>query len=213
MKYNLDEYIPERSFNTELYDYDRYFDRYLAARYNGDHVDDESFDGDSLRELDRVVNKLILRAVTADQPALGSSDLLDWDLLYDFVEENKESLGSETRIKIKNELAEFGFDRESLKAEFVSYRTINDHLKHHLDVDTKRKKRTVASATAALESDANRMKRKAQEIIYQFDKRGKINIAGLPSDPEEIDVAIAVVLRHPETGIELDVWDLIESAE
>lgn len=90
-------------------------------------------DGASLRDLERVVNRALLRGALR----AASADVVgDVDAIYDALAGEDASAGEQTEVHAR--LARAGVDVEALLGDFVSYQTVRTHLKDCLGVDTDR---------------------------------------------------------------------------
>lgn len=90
--------------------------------------------GDSLRDLERFVNRgLLERALEDAAPAV----IGDVDAIYDALTGDDVSAGR--RTEVRERLTGAGVDVDRLLEEFVSYGTVRTHLRECLDVETDRR--------------------------------------------------------------------------
>lgn len=108
-----------------------------ARRYDLDRLDrrvrDRRRDGDSLRDLERVVNEAVLGAALRDADADVVGDV---GAVYESLTGDDASAGE--RAEVRERLASAGVDVERVTDDFVSYQTVRTHLRECLDVDTDR---------------------------------------------------------------------------
>lgn len=108
-----------------------------AGAYGLDGLDERLLErreeGASLRDLETVVNRSILRAALRDA---GEDVIGDAGSVYEKLTGDDVSAGERTEVRERLALA--GVDVEALRADFVSYQTVRTHLRECLDVDTAR---------------------------------------------------------------------------
>lgn len=92
-------------------------------------------EGASLRDLESVINKAILRAVVED---VDGTVIGDVDHIYETLVGDDASAGE--RTETKEQLARTGADVDALLEDFVSYQTVRTHLNECLDIDTGRRR-------------------------------------------------------------------------
>jgi len=110
--------------NVEKYGLDR-LDRRLLDRRD---------DGASLRRLEGVANRAVLRAALRE----AETDVIgDVSSLYEKLTDEDTSAGE--RTELRERLSRAGIDTDTLLDDFVSYQTVRTHLRDCLDVDTDRR--------------------------------------------------------------------------
>jgi len=90
-------------------------------------------DGESLRDLERFLNRSLLRRAVQNA---GTDVIGDVDAIYDALAGIDVSAGKRTEIRERLEHA--GVDVTGVEDAFVSYQTVRSHLNECLDVDTAR---------------------------------------------------------------------------
>ncbi|SFS09714.1 hypothetical protein SAMN05216559_3568 [Halomicrobium zhouii] len=93
-------------------------------------------DGDSLRDLERFVNRSLLDGAIREA---GADVIGDVDGIYDALTGDDVSAGKRTEVRERLEHA--GVDVGAVEAAFVSYQTVRSHLRECLDVETARESR------------------------------------------------------------------------
>lgn len=108
-----------------------------AEAYGLDGLDerllDRRADGASLRDLEGVVNRAILRVALRDA---GEDVLGDVGSVYEKLTGDDASAGE--RAETRDRLVWAGVDVETVREDFVSYQTVRTHLRECLEVDTAR---------------------------------------------------------------------------
>lgn len=109
--------------NIEKYELNRFDEKLLEQRD----------DGASLRHLESVVNKALLRSALED----SRRDFIgDVDSIYERLTDAEMSAGK--RAETADQLSRGDVDVDELLSDFVSYQTVRTHLQDCLEVDTRR---------------------------------------------------------------------------
>lgn len=99
-------------------------------------IRDRRSDGDSLRDLERFVNRSLLDGAIREA---GTGVIGDVDAIYDALTDDDVSAGKRTEVRERLEHA--GVDVAAVESAFVSYQTVRTHFKDCLDVETARESR------------------------------------------------------------------------
>jgi len=164
-----------------------------ARKYDIERLDerllDRRADGASLRELEGVVNRAILRAAlrTTDRDLVG-----DVASVYERLTDDDASAGQ--RTEIREWLARAGIDPAELTADFVSYQTVRTHLRDCLDVATDRRKSlSVTDAAGTIEWARSRSEGIVGRTLERLDRSGDF-------DAGSVEVGTVVRVTCTECG-------------
>jgi len=141
-----------------------------VEKYDVGRLDERLLDrreaGASLRELEDVVNRAILRVAlrTADRDIVG-----DVDSFYERLTDDEVSAGQ--RTEAREWLTQAGIDPAELTGDFVSYQTVRTHLRECLGVDTDRRSTlSVADAKGTVEWARARSEGIVKRTIERLDR-------------------------------------------
>lgn len=137
---------------------------------------DRHVDGASLRDLERFVNRSILRGAIRD----AETDVIgDVDAIYDALTNDAVSAGK--RTEVREHLERAGVDVTNVESAFVSYQTVRTHLKDCLDVETNRESHlSVTDARGTIEWARSRSNGIVERTIQRLATADEV-VAG---DPE-----------------------------
>ncbi|WP_336328546.1 rod-determining factor RdfA [Halovenus sp. HT40] len=215
-KYDVLDYAETAPWNSHNYGYPTEFDRYLAARYHGDSTSNHT--GDSLRDLDAHFNALVTEAAitTADEPSSQQVVKYRPRDVYEILS-NKREVGEQTRREIASSLETIGIDTDDLRADYTSYRSIQTHLKEHMEVDTSRSPTTREVARKTLLSKVNRIEAITPQMLASLQKNGRLADIGeditVPSTPDDMRITVDVTVENTKTGDVVNVERLLADEE
>jgi hypothetical protein len=147
-------------------------------------------DGASLRELEAVVNRSVLRSAlrTAGVDVVGDVAAVDEALTDDEVSAGR-------RTETRERLAQEGIDVDALEDDFASYQTVRTHLRECLDVDTDRSKgATVEDARGTIEWTRSRSEAITGRTIDRLRDADELSVG----DPE-LTLLVRVTCSDCET--------------
>lgn len=153
----------------------------------------------SLRELERAFNQAVLRGALE---AAGHAPL-DGEIenLYRLLTDDEVTGGM--RAQAGSRLEDLGVDEDALRSDFVSYQTVNRHLKscRSLEGGGRQEALSVAEAEDRLFALRNRLVRVAEATLGQLDRAGAVQFG-------EIEVFVDVGVSCPECGTQVDLVEL-----
>lgn len=170
----------------------------LATRWRG-----ENGESHSLRELETVFNRAVLRAALQQ----ANVELLEGELenTYRLLVDDEVSSGSQTQAR--NRLERNGVDVETVLEDFVSHQSIHTHLRECLDAEKGyEKKDPIESARNTIFAMENRTEKLVENHVSRLGER--------PDEPFEIDgfdVFVDVTVACHSCGRHYDIGDLLES--
>lgn len=146
-------------------------------------------DGASLRRLETVVNRAILRAALRDAETAVLGDV---DGVYETLTGDDVSAGQ--RTETRERLSRAGVDPETLVDDFVSYQTVRSHLRNCLDVETDRRTTlSVEDAQGTIEWARSRSEGIVERTIERL-----TNTEGF--DAGDVEVSHVVRVSCPDCG-------------
>lgn len=147
-------------------------------------------DGDSLRDLEQVVNIRILeRALTKHG---GAGVVGDAASLYEILARDDVSAGR--RTDVVRQLSNSGVPVDAVERDFVSYETVRAYLQDGLDIDTSQ------SSPATLESGRNTVEWAQARCTAVVERTLKRLHESDALDAEQTSVTISVRVTCEETG-------------
>lgn len=178
----------------------------VAEDWDLDSVDDDLAaawlsDGASLRSLAATFNRRLLRRAMTD----AGHPPIDGEVanLHRLLTSDEVSPGMTTQAT--NRLAENGVDVKAVESDFISYQTVNRHLKNCLGVseDDRRTPLDIDQAKDRIFSLQHRTMEVTEQTISQVRRT-----AG--TDFEDFDVYVDISARCTECGAQLDVEEALE---
>jgi len=175
--------------NAERYGIERLDERLLERRE----------DGASLRELEGVVNRAIVRAALRDA---GQEVIGDAASVYERLTGEDVSAGERTETRERLRWA--GVDAEALCEDFVSYQTVRTHLRECLDVDTAREQSlSTADALGTIQWARSRSEGIIERTLERLQGQDGFH-AG------DVEVSHAVRVSCPDCGTTATVEAFVE---
>lgn len=184
----------------------------VMATYSIEGVDEDIVDrwvGDgsdhmSLRELAEYFNLQVLRA------AIRESDLqfVDEEIrtIYTLLTDN--DVSGQTREQVRSQLEAGSIDLDSLTDDFVSYQTVNRHLKkcHEVkrEAETETDDQYVRRRVQKIYALENKLDAVTNDILDQLDTTGRISLSDFETD---VDVQV----RCSNCGAHHNVVDIVEN--
>ena len=146
-------------------------------------------DGDSLRDLERFVNRSLLDAALR---RAGADVIGDVDGIYDALTGDDVSAGE--RTEVRERLNHAGVDVAGVESAFVSYQTVRSHLRECLDVETARESRiSVDDARGTIEWARSRSEGIVERTLQRLD-------AGDEIEAGDVDVSHVIRIDCPDCG-------------
>ena len=152
----------------------------------------------SLRQLTTKFNKALLRAAVEDagmSPISGETDNY-YRLL------TGEDVSAGDHVQIRNRLQKHEIDADELRSDFVSYQTINRHLKNCLEVDDSNPREEGFQAENAIKrirALRNRTQAVIENTLHQLNNNSKIT-----SDDLEVLINISIICNECGSRVGID---------
>jgi hypothetical protein len=156
----------------------------------------------SLRQLARNFNQQILRQAlhrTGQNPLTG-----EVENIYNLLTDGDVSAGD--RIQVRNRLSKYGIDPDEIKDDFVSYQTVNRHIKNCLDISAAPDKGSTGLETP----DAVSRIRSLQNWMAAVADR-TISRSQSVQDTDSLDVIVDVNVTCRKCGMSLKPEQAIEN--
>lgn len=156
-------------------------------------------EGASLRDLERLVNRRLLRRALRESSAEVVGDVAG---IYDALAGEDASAGE--RTEARERLSAAGVDVEALESDFVSHVTVRTHLRNCLGVDTDRESTlTVADAEGTVEWARSRSEGIVERTLDRLADRDRI-AAG------DLEVTHVVRVSCTECGVSKPVGAFLD---
>ena len=156
-------------------------------------------DGDSLRDLERFVNRSLLDGTIREA---GADVIGDVDGIYDALTGDGVSAGERTEVRERLEHA--GVDVTAVEADFVSYQTVRTHFRDCLDVETARESRlSVDDARGTIEWARSRSEGIVERTVQRLATAGEVT-AG------DVDVSHVVRVDCPDCGAAYPIDEFVD---
>lgn len=184
----------------------------VLDKYSIEHLDQELVDlwtadpdeRQSLRELAAYLNRAILREAAHEAGLNPVEEMVDtW---YRILTDEDQSSGSETQVRLQ--LERDGVDVDEVTGDFVSYQTINRHLKQcrgaeraaRDETDEENIRRRVQSIYAL----ENKIIAVANDILEQLHNTGRISLSNF-------EIFVSITIRCSECGTHHNISDIVEN--
>jgi hypothetical protein len=156
-------------------------------------------DGDSLRDLERFVNRSLLEGAIREA---GADVIGDVDSIYDALAGDDVSAGERTEVRERLEHA--GVDVAGAEDAFVSYQTVRTHFRECLDVETARESRlSVDDARGTIEWARSRSEGIVERTVQRLAAADEV-VAG------DIDVSHVIRIDCPDCGATAPVDEFVD---
>lgn len=174
-------------------------DEEIVDRWVGDGTDRMS-----LRDLAAFFNKKVLcAAVRESQLGLVDEEI---DTMYTLLTDC--DVSDESRSQVRSQLRDGGIDPDELLDDFVSYQTVNRHLKQCNDVkrdsETETDDQYVRRRVQKIYALENKLDAVTNDILEQFDTTGRISLS-------DFETSIDVHVRCSNCGAQHRVGDIVEN--
>lgn len=155
--------------------------------------------GDSLRDLERFVNRALLDGAIREA---GADVIGDVGGLYDALTGDDVSAGERTEVRERLEHA--GVDVAAIEDAFVSYQTVRTHLRECLDVETARESRlSIDDARGTIEWARSRSEGIVDRTIQRLAAADEV-AAG------DVDVSQVIRIDCPDCGDSYPVDEFVD---
>lgn len=156
-------------------------------------------DGDSLRDLERFVNRSLLDGAIREA---GADVIGDVDGIYDALTDDDVSAGERTEVRERLEHA--GVDIAAVEEAFVSYQTVRTHLRECLDVETAREQRlSVDDARGTIEWARSRSEGIVGRTVQRLATADEV-------DAGDVDVSHVIRIDCPDCGTTASVDEFLD---
>ena len=156
-------------------------------------------DGDSLRDLERFVNRSLLDGAIREA---GADVIGDVDGIYDVLTGDDVSAGKRTEVRERLEHA--GVDVAAVEDAFVSYQTVRTHLRDCLDVETGRESHlSVDDARGTIEWARSRSEGIVERTVQRLAAADRVT-AG------DVDVSHVIRIDCPDCGATYPIDEFVD---
>lgn len=160
--------------------------KYDLDRLNTDIVEYRDTENKSLRDLEKYINKRILRKKIENTPnvdmdtdtqifgAISDGDAINhiYEVLHD------DSTPPDHRARVEKQLEQVGVDVEAIRSDWITHTTVSSHLSDCLDIDTNRSKPiSQDQARKTIEWAKTKCKRIISRTVTRLQANNKITIA------------------------------------